>query len=85
MFTYRYVLQGCNETNIAAVNRAAGAAIAGVRLPIERSALGYYFISVESQANYEKVRTEIEEVFAPLQLTVAVIKEWTPDSFSPLF
>ncbi len=84
MSTYRYVLQGCNDTNIGLVNEAARAGIPGSKLPVERSTRGYYFISVDSQADHDKVLKAVTNAFAPLGLTVAVVQNWTPSNFSDL-
>lgn len=84
MSAYRYVLQGCNEANIAAVNEVALAGLPGIQLHIEKSEAGYYFISVDSEANNDKVLDLIKDAFAPLLLTVAVVMEWPPSNFSKL-
>jgi hypothetical protein len=84
MATYRFVLQGCDEANIAAVNKAALAGIPGIQLPIESNAMGYYVISVDSETSHDKVLTLVKDVFEQLRLTVAETTGWTPSKFGDL-
>ncbi|HAL37588.1 MAG TPA: hypothetical protein DCP03_05515 [Polaromonas sp.] len=84
MYTYRFVLQGCSEAQIAEVNKVAYAAIHGIKLPIKKSAMGYYFMSVDSSADHDKVRALVANAFEPLLMTVALLREWAPSHFSEL-
>jgi hypothetical protein len=82
MSTYRYVLQGCNDANIAAVTAAAQARIPEIELSVEKSSKGYYFISVQSNVNHERTRVALADALWPLRVTVAIIQESIPTNFS---
>lgn len=84
MCTYRFVLQGCSEAQIAEVNKVANAAIHGIKLPIKKSAMGHYFMSVDSSEDQDKVRAVVANAFEPLLMTVALLREWAPSHFSEL-
>jgi hypothetical protein len=82
MATYRYVLQGCNDANVAAAEAAARTRISEIELGIEKSSKGYYFISVTSDADHDSTRAALADALRPLRITVAIVKEWTPTGFA---
>ncbi len=82
MSNFRYVLQGCNEANVASAWEAARGRIPGSAVLVERSSKGYYFISVVSDADHERIRVALTEALMPLHVTVAIIETWVPTGFS---
>ena len=82
MSTYRYVLQGCNETNLAPAVDAIHAKISGIELSVEKSSRGYYFISVNTDVDHDKVKSALAGALWPLQISVAIVESWAPTNFS---
>ncbi len=82
MSTYRYVLQGCSDAALAAAVEAISQQIPEIELSVEKSSQGYFFISVDTQANHDHMKASIARALAPLTITIAVVESWTPTGFS---
>jgi hypothetical protein len=67
-FVHRFELQGCNDTLLADLNSTALATMAGVELPIIKSAKGRYVVAVESGLGHLNVLNQINRALAPYRV-----------------
>ncbi len=82
MSTYRYVLQGCSDATLASAVEAISTKISEIELSVEKSSQGYFFISVDTEANHEQMKAAIARALSPLRISIAVVESWTPTNFS---